>query len=47
LLAGASVAASPAAAAQAATPQACAIHVYPADGVHSVGEDLDAVHLRH
>lgn len=30
----------------------CRVHVYPADGVHSVGEDLDAVHrvdqdLRH
>jgi hypothetical protein len=32
--------------------QACEMHVYPADGVHSVGEDFDAVHqvdqdLRH
>jgi hypothetical protein len=44
--------AGPAAAAQPAVPEACEIHVYPADGPHSVGEDIDAVHrvdqdLRH
>ena len=44
LAAAAPVAASPAAAAQATPTSACAIHVYPADGVHSVGEDFDAVH---
>ena len=32
-------------AAQAPTP-ACDIQIYPADGVHSVGEDFDAVHAR-
>lgn len=35
-----------------ANSNTCAIHVYPADGVHSVGEDFDAIHgvdqdLRH
>jgi hypothetical protein len=26
------------------TSRQCTIHVYPADGVHSVGEDFDAIH---
>ena len=37
---------------EAHAASACTVHVYPADGVHSVGEDFDAVHrvdqdLRH
>lgn len=28
---------------QSAPPQECEVHVYPADGLHSVGEDFDAV----
>lgn len=36
----------PSASAQAGPPAAnsCEVHVYPADGPHSVGEDFDAVH---
>ena len=43
--AAAMAAASAGAAAQAAASAAaqCDVHVYPADGVHSVGEDFDAV----
>ena len=36
--------AQPVAAQPAAAPAGCEIHVYPADGAHSVGEDFDAVH---
>lgn len=34
----------PVSASQTTTSEVCALHVYPADGVHSVGEDFDAVH---
>ena len=43
---GAAAIAAAAAASVAAAPQSaarCDVHVYPADGVHSVGEDFDAV----
>lgn len=33
----------PSAATAAQTQQGCEIHVYPADGAHSVGEDFDAI----
>lgn len=52
LITAASLAFATAAEAQPAPAGSCSIHVYPADGVHSVGEDFDAVHqvdqdLRH
>ena len=37
-------AASAASADQNPASKACSVHVYPAEGVHSVGEDFDAVH---
>jgi len=51
-LVAASVAVAAAAQPNSEPAQRCDIHVYPADGVHSVGEDFDSVHqvdqdLRH
>ena len=44
LIVAASTTAGMPALAQPAPAGACVVHVYPADGVHSVGEDFDAVH---
>jgi hypothetical protein len=43
-LVAASFGAAAPAAADTWAPEACQVHVYPADGVHSVGDDFDNVH---
>ena len=43
-LAAASLADAAPAAADTPSPQACEVHVYPADGVHSLGDDFDNIH---